>query len=409
MQSGQELKPLHPASLEDLAKLRGEQRPFYSLYLDLRAQAGERLLDRFDALVQQTRQAKRLGAAADHEIAEVRRWLEQQQPGEDKGLAYFYHAQLNYQQAFRLPVPVLDRLVVQDRPFLRPLKNLLDEFQCTLLALIDTGTAQLARMWLGSVEVVDQMEAIPVTSGTLEDGMEYHARAVAQRVKDLWQKQPCGRLALGGSAAGVTALRGALPEDLRQHLAGEVLLQPHAGIEEMVPLAGEVEAEAEQQLEARRVQEFAALAAQQDGTTVSGLEQTMLAVRSQRVRLLLVEEDYHQEGGECPSCGFLGRGEEGICLLCGMALRPEADIIEVAVKRVRAYGGEVEVLRSQDQRRALAESGHIAALLKPRGALPVERTVSNQQILAKDGKLYMDALHDEAIEQSFPGSDPPAW
>jgi len=226
---------------------------------------------------------------------------------------------------------------------------------------------------------------------------------VAEHAEAAWRKHNCARLVIGGSDEMLSLLREEIPEALRQHLAGEVRLSPQAEIEDILAQVLEIEGELERRLEAQRVEELTTTAS---GTAVLGLEQTLLAVKGKKVRLMIVEEDFHQAGGECPNCGFLEVEEQEICQLCGMALRPEPDIIEPALKRVLDKGGEIEILRSQEMRHAMEPYGRIGALLYDAGT-PPEKETANQKNITRDGEIDHEVLHDETIEDSFPASDPP--
>jgi len=170
---------------------------------------------------------------------------------------------------------------------------------------------------------------------------------------------------------------------------------------EFQALEQEMASEQEKQIEAQRVEELLTRASS-GGTAVLGSHQTLLAVRDKRVRLLVVEEDFHQPGGECPNCGFMATGEQDVCLLCGMALRPEQDIIEVALKQVLDQGEEIEILRSPSLRHALEAHGRIGALLKDSIL-----DSAKQQAITREGEAVQDVLRDETVDESFPASDPP--
>lgn len=406
---------IRPIELQALSEIQNEQGPVFSLYLDLRRErrvAGNPL-ERFQNLLRQAEQQRKLDQDPpeyrqqwEQETNRIRRWLETDPLRGGLGLALFSSEAAGLWRTFLLPVPVMDRLVVRDQPYVRPLELLLGEFKCTLVALIDAGAARLVEVSLGQAEEVDRVESVPVT-GTLQGEDNPHVSAVIERMEEAWQDLGCDRLVIGGSDETLDDLRDTLPEPLRERLVGEVRLSPLAPMEDLLDEMIEIDTEREQQIEAQRVEELVSRVENTE-PAVLGLEKTLLVVRSGKVRLLVTEEDYHREGGECPNCGFLAEAEEKQCLLCGMALRPEPDIIEVALKRVLDAGGEIEVLRSQRTRSALASHGHIGALLYESGR-PHEKDASGRATLARDGKINPDALHDEAIQESFPGSDPPSW
>lgn len=412
--SGNTNNSIFAMNLQALSEIRSEQGYVFSLYLDTRPEqiAGESLASRFDRFLQQTGQQRKIHQAEPAERDEwnrnadqIRTRLEGEQPVQGPGLAIFSSLASDLWQVFNLPVPPADRLVINDCPYVRPLEILLAEFKCTLVILADTGSARLIQVYPGAAQEVDRLasEAVPVEAGA-EDPNRF-ARSIVERIEAAWREKKCERLVLGGSAEALALLENHLPDPLRPHVSRSVRLSPQAGLEDILTQVREIENEQEHNLETRRVEELLAGGRPEDDSAVLGLEQSLLAVRSKKVRVLVVEEDFHREGGVCPNCGFIGEGLEGVCLFCGMALRPEPDIIEAALKHVLDQGGEIEVLRSPQAKGALAEHGHIGALIYSAEALT--KDVSNRKVI--DGEANPDALRDETVEESFPGSDPPSY
>jgi hypothetical protein len=325
---------------------------------------------------------------------------------ENKGLAIFSSLDADLWQVILLPVAIRDQLIVKDRPFIRPLEVLLSEYACTLAILADQSTARLLVYDVGRVEEITSSQPVPVTGASANSAHD-RIRALVSEAEAVWNERGCTRMVIGGDSQTIQALREALPEALGERLIGELPVDPQIGHGEFRSAMIEIEADFEHDLEKQRVEALIS-GAQGGGNAVLGLEQTLLSVRGGKVRLLVIEDGFHLEGGECPSCGFLGEGKEGVCLLCGVALRPEPDIIEAAMKRAIDTGGAVEILRSPEWCKALAAHARIGALIETEGA-PEVKDYANRRIMSKGGKINRDVLHDEAIEESFPASDPPAF
>ncbi len=123
-----------------------------------------------------------------------------------------------------MPVPVSDRLIAADRAYVRPLEILLGETQCTLLVLIDEGTARLIKVTLGTAEEIASIQAMPVTGDAFGSGFQPVARMIAERAEAAWQELPCAFLAIGGPDEPLRNLRAALSETLSEQLIGTVRL-----------------------------------------------------------------------------------------------------------------------------------------------------------------------------------------
>jgi peptide subunit release factor 1 (eRF1) len=424
------------SDLEALAQLRNANAPVFSLYLDLdpERRVSEPPLSRFKSLLRQAKQLPgkrgeelRPGPQSrayrkqwEEEADRLRACLETQQPLQGRGLAVLSSLSAGLWRAFRLPVPVRDRLEVADRPYLRPLAALLDEFEGYLVVLIDSGRARFIETRLGTAEEVADVESdVPPATGNISEktghrhdtSLHRHAKSVAMRTEGLWRRLNCDGLVIGGTEEALGELRDQLPNALRERLAGELHLSPKVEIDHILDRVLEIEREHERRVEAQRVEELITTA-HKSGPAVLGLETTLLAIVEGRVRLLVVEEEFNSAGWECPNCGFIGAAQQEFCPLCGTALNAQPDVVELALERVLNQDGDIEVLRSPESRQALAQYGRIGALLRYgwRSPLPVkEDELSDQTNAAQEGTTNREELIDEALKETFPASDPPFW
>lgn len=369
------------ADLEALAAVRSDDAPVFSLYLDLRPErsATEPPQLRFKNLLRQAEQQmrpeqqshayrKHWAEEAEHLYA----WLEPEQSLRGRGLTLLSCQPLDLWRAFQLPIPVRDRLEVANRPSLRPLATLLDEFESYLVVLIDASTARLIAVRLGAAqEVGGVQDPVPPATGNLVEKtghrhdtyLHRHARAVAARAEAFWLEHGYDWLVIGGTEEALGELRNQLAKGLHEQLVGELHLSPQVELGHILACVRKIECEQERQVEAQRVDALIT-AAHKGGAGVLGLEATFLALMEKRVQLLVVEEDFALAGWECPNCGYLGATPQERCPLCGTVLRAQPDIVEPALVRVFEQDGDLEVLRSQASRQALAPYGRIGALLR---------------------------------------------
>jgi peptide chain release factor subunit 1 len=367
--------------LETLAQIRSPEPLIFSLYLDLRPEGrkDQPPLPRFKNMLrlaeQRIRPDQRSHAYRElwaDETEYLRDWLENEQPFQGHGLVLLSCQSIGLWRTFQLPVAVRDRLEVDDRPYLRPLATLLDEFERYLVVLIDAGTARLSEVRLGAaVELADVQGYVPPATGNIAEKtghkhdtyLRRHARHVVERAEETWRERGYDWLVIGGTEEALGELRDHLPKAMRQRLAGELHLSPQAELGHILDHVLEIAREQERRVEAQRVGELIT-AAHKSGMGALGLDATLLAIVEQRVRLLVVEEDFAQPGWECPSCGYLQSARTEACPICEMTLNPQADIVEPALERVLDQDGDIEVLRGPESRQALAQYGRIGALLR---------------------------------------------
>lgn len=369
------------ADLEALAAVRSVDAPIFSLYLDLRPErrTAEPPQIRFKNLLRQAEQQVRLDQQSRlyrkhwaEEAERMRSWLDAEQPLRGRGLTLLSCQPLGLWRAFQLPVPVRDQLEVTDRPYLRPLVTLLDEFESYLVVLIDASMARLIEVYLGAAVELTKLpgNVQPATGDIVEKTghrhdtyLHRHACAAAAHAEDFWLAHGYDWLVIGGAEEALGELRNQLAKVLRTQLAGELYLPPQVELGHILACVLKIECEQERQVEAARV-EALITAAQKHGPGVLGLEATLLALMEKRVQLLIVEEAFAHAGWECPNCGYLGARQEEHCPLCGTRLNEQPDIIEPALERVFEQDGELEVLRSEAARQALTQYGRIGALLR---------------------------------------------
>jgi peptide subunit release factor 1 (eRF1) len=417
------------ANLEELTKAQSDHAPVLSLYLDLNPERRmtEPPLTRFKVLVREAEQQIQLGQQTKayrknwhQEIDQIRDWLETQHPLQGRGLALLSCLSIGLWRVFRLPLSVRDRLEVSDRPYLRPLAALLDEFESYLVVLIDARRARFFALRLGvAEEIADVENYVPPATGDIvektghrhETYLHRHVKSVIQRTEALWREQGFDWLMIGGTEKALAELYNQLPRALHARLAVGFRLSPKTDTAKILECILSVEREHEQRMEKQRVDQLIPTA-KKGGAAVLGLEASLLAVVEERVQMLIVEEEFRPAGWACPNCQFMGATEQETCPLCGNRLKPEPDIVELALERVLHQDGEVEILRSDETRQALEGHGHIGALLRYAYSLPSEGPTEEERLRAQkeeSERAHLEQKMDEALEESFPASDPPYW
>ncbi len=371
---------IHDDDLTQLRELHSATWPIWSLYLDLsperRQQAPLRL--RFKTLaraaeehsdIQQRPTVARAAFAEDQ--ARIDAFLASAPEIEGRGLAIFCSSELGLWRVFRLPVAVTDRLEIADRPYLRPLLTLIDEFERYLVVLIDAGTARFTDVFMGAIEDVTALTThvqpasgdwVEWTTHRHDEQLRRHARSVVARIEARWQEQSYDWLVIGGTEEARGALRQELPKTLQERLAGELPLSPQIELPRVLERVLQIEREHEQRIEAERVETLITTALK-GGPAVLGLDDTLQAVMEERVQILLVEDGFTQPGWTCAYCRSLGVRSEPACPVCGASLSTVEDVVDVALERTLEQRGAIEILRG-DARAELARHGHIGALLR---------------------------------------------
>lgn len=367
--------------LTELKEFHSEHYPVLSLYLDVRPpeRQNRKHLLKFKQLVCEAQEQlnaayRQRMDAFQAEVEHLQAWLEYGYDRTGQGLVVYTCKEHGLWRAFRLPVAVRDRLIVGDRPYIRPLVTLADEYERYAVLLVDKKIARLFIVYMGEIEeyteVLDQVIPRPRAGGwSAEKHQRHHDLHVLQHVKNavdvlerFYPAEESDWLVIGGTEEPVAELRSQLPKTLQGRIAGELSISLSASTDEVLARLLEMEQEVERQVEAERVEQLITTALK-GGPAVLGLEDTLMAIVESRVMMLIVEANFREPGLECQDCHYLTTVENPSCPLCGAAMIPQVDIVECAVERVLDQQAQIEVLCGE-ARAHLAEHGHVGALLR---------------------------------------------
>jgi len=376
---------IRTADLERLVTFNGGRHGVLSVYLNL---APARQLRRsyrtaFNDLVK--RLEEQLDAerrtALQEEVARVWQYLDAEPP-RGQGLALFSCAPRDFWQAYHLPVPVADDLRFGATPYVRPLLDVLDEYERFVVALVDKEKARLFSVFMGEIE--EERELFDVVPGRHDQGgwsqanyqrhhemhVHWHLKRAAEALAALFRRHPFDRLVLAGPEEATSELRRLLPRPLRAKVAGTIPAELFAGEAEILRRTLEIERELEREAEERIVDELEELNAA-GGRATCGVDATLDAIWQGEVRRLVVAEGTQLAGTECPQCGRLARAGYGAearpgahCPLCNSTLVLLDDVVERAAERVLDEKGTVEVVHGAAAHRLSQHCGGLGAFLR---------------------------------------------
>ncbi len=312
-------------------------------------------------------------AALDREAARVRALLDEGPRG--RGLAVFSSTPRDFWQVWPLPVVVAEGCYLGRRPYLRPLLDVLDEYERYAVALVDKEKARLFLVELGEIEEQEQVDDL--VPGKHDQGgwsqanyqrhheahVYWHLKRVADALVHLDRRRPFARLVLAGPEEATAELERILPRHLRAKLVRRIPAETFAPAEEILRRTLEIERDVERAAEERLVAEVLETAAA-GGLATYGLAPTLEAVWLGRVHLLLVADGLRSPGSECTSCGRLGADVPAACPACGGSVRRLDDVVERAMERALDEGGRVEVVHDEPGARLRGTAEGIGAVLR---------------------------------------------
>lgn len=314
------------------------------------------------------------------DVEAVIRYVEHEYGGQGRGMAVFSCADQSFFRAFPLALPVPNLVHVSDRPSLKPLVNLFDNYGGYGVVLVDKQGARVFSFHLGELreqegtlgQTVKQTKhggASTLTGrkgGTggqtqhVDEIIERNMKEAAEFAVHFFEQNRVRRILIGGTDDNVTLFRSHLPKAWQSLVVDTFAMPMTASHAEVLAKALALGREAEIQREAKLVEDMITLAAK-GGGAVTGLEETLSEVNNAKVQLLVIEEGMTEVGYRCKACGHLTSHSGKVCPVCEGEMVGQHDIVELAVSAVMRAGGEVEVVHHNPR---LQQAGQVGAMLR---------------------------------------------
>ncbi len=361
------------------------ESPVLSVYLDVDQSKAVNLNRGFEASLKHMLQSiegqledKQARTQFQEDAGRVWEFMARYEP-HGKGLVLFCDASEDFWWHHEVRAPLLNDAHWAETPYLRPLLELLDEYERYGVILTDHKRSRLFTVFMGEIEEHhDAFARAPVrhlkTTGTdrmwsqmhfqrrSEVHAKWHLKHVAEMMAHLADEYALDRLILAGTVEATGELRRLLPKRLESKIVAVLPLAVEAKQHEVLEETLAVEERVERERERRLVEELI-VAAEKGQQAVLGLEATIVALQEHRIWRLVYAEGYRAPGAECANCGELVAGQRQACPYCGGSLIAIEDLVERAGEKVFELGNEVEQVRGEAAAR-LRECGRIGAYLR---------------------------------------------
>lgn len=316
----------------------------------------------------------------EEDVRLVERYFDHEFDWRGRSVAVFSCAADDFFRAYSLAVPVRSRVRLGERPYFKPLADLLDSYGGYGVALVDKQGARLFSFHLGELREQEGLMGESVrhtkrgggsqspgrrggTAGMSDYGEEVTDRNLkesADFAAAFFSENNVRRVLIGGTEDIVGRFQGYLPKAWQSLVVGTFAMSMNAGHMEVLEKALEIGHEAENRREERLIKTVITGAAKGRGG-VTRLDDTLQAIHEGRVHTLLFREGLRTPGSRCDGCGYISAQVKGKCPYCSGNLLTIPDAVEVAVRKVMQTGGDVEVLHEDHD---LAAYEHIGALTR---------------------------------------------
>jgi peptide chain release factor subunit 1 len=365
--------------LQELIAFDGDDSQVVSVYLntDTGEQSSETIKLRTRSML------KEAGDFAE-DAEKIEAYLDLSFDWSKPGLAIFSCAEKDFFRSFPTAVSFRNRVRISAKPHVKPLAHLLEYYANYGVIVVDKVGARFFEYHLAELqdksgtmgEDVRKTKsgigssragggAMPTGSRGgpnrgAEEIVHRNMREAAEAAGHFFAGKAIRRLFIGGTAENVAQFREYLSKQLQSRIAGTFAIDMTAGEHEVRAQTIELLQEANARREESLVQNMITSAAKGINATI-GLDSTLKAVGEGRVQTLVISDGYRTPGFVLNGSSFLTADKNAeVPYGEGSWLRVN-DIVEAAVQRTMAQGGQVEIVSENAQ---LEEVGQIGALLR---------------------------------------------
>ncbi|HKA17517.1 MAG TPA: hypothetical protein VKN18_04290 [Blastocatellia bacterium] len=310
------------------------------------------------------------------ECRRIRQFLRDYMP-KGKSLVVFSDSQQGFWWQRDLQVALPSGLRWSQKPWVRPLLELVESHDRIAVVLLDKQRARIFASDTGEIEQqIEILSDVPnrhsttgkdhiMSQGQMErdhdNHVQSHAKRTADELSSLIDRLKLERVVIGGPVEATSVFIGSLPKRIQQMVIGTISAPVDAGTYRVMNEVRDVQDKAEQEDEAKIVDAMITAAMKGD-KAVLGLSDTLFAIQEGRVYRLVVARDYRAEGKECGSCHVLIADGLDTCSFCGGKLDAAPDLINRASHRVLDMGGKIQLVAGEAA--AKLASARIGALLR---------------------------------------------
>jgi peptide subunit release factor 1 (eRF1) len=364
--------------LNELVEFRSDRSPVLSLYLNV--DPTQQTTDQYRLSLRAL--LKGITDEADSaDIEAVERYFDFEYDWQGRGVALFSCQDPGFWRSYSLAVPVDNHAYVAQRPYIKPLTDVLDAYGRYGVILVDREGARMFLFSLG--ELVDATGTLGeevrrakhggasgvagMRGGVTARSARREEATVLRNLKEMAEaterfctSNGCTRLVLGGTEGNVSQFLDILPKALQDKVIGTFAVDTGAPVAEIQVRSMELIEERAQQRETELVKEMIAGWRRGSGAT-AGLSDTLAALQEHRVGTLLVAAGFEASGYRCESCRYLMLTEREVCPLCSSAVEEVEDLVDTMTRRALEQAVDVELVRGNQD---LEEAGAVGALLR---------------------------------------------
>jgi len=294
-----------------------------------------------------------------------------------KGLAVLSSSAISFWREYHFGIPVKNELIVDKTPYMKPLIDILDNYQRYAVLLVGKESARIFVIHLREIVEYGEVHTADVPGKHKKGGwaalaqnhyerhIDYHVgmhlKEVIEKLDSFLGGEYIGRLILGGSDEAVSMVTGMLPKTILDKVIGTVKVEMFAKGPEVLAKVEPIVIEYEKNKEKETVDALVT-GAMKNKNAVLGLEDVLHALHQQKVMKLVFLKELKASGYSCNSCGYLTVQKADPCPYCKGEMDMVDYLIDLAGEKAIGQGARVDVLTEDNEK--LREAGGIGAFLR---------------------------------------------
>jgi peptide chain release factor subunit 1 len=293
-----------------------------------------------------------------------------------QGLAILSAQEKDFWKEFHLSLPIKNELIIDNTPYIKPLLDILDNYQRYAILLVGKDSARLFVIHLGEIEEYTEVHTDDVpgrhkkggwfslSEKSYERHTDYHVglhlKDVIRQLEGFLSREYVGRLLLGGTEEAVTKVKGMLPKKLAKKVIGTFQAEMFANSKEVLRKAEPLLRVAERKKDEKTVDDLLTRAMKNESAVI-GIEDVLHTLQEGRIMKLLFLKDFKKSGLTCQNCGFLTVQAISNCPYCKGKTKRVNYIVDLLAQKAVEQGALIEVLADNKK---LKDAGKIGAFLR---------------------------------------------
>jgi peptide chain release factor subunit 1 len=371
---------LNRKELKEIAKMTTGNNYFVSLYLNTNPMTNTKnnyVIHVKNMFKQTTEQLnKTVMKRVQGDIDKINAYVHANKRIFKKGLAILSSQEKKFWREFHLSLPIKNEIIVDNTPYIKPLLDILDNYQRYAILLVGKDSARLFIIHLGEIEEYTEIhtEGVPgkhkkggwfsLSEKSYERHIDYHVelhfKDVIKHLEQFMSREYVGRLVIGGSEEAVIKIKSMLPNKLADKVIGIFQAEMFANSKEILKKADPLLRSFEKKKDEETVDDLVTKTMKNENAVI-GIEDVLHTLQEGRIMKLLFLKDFKKSGLTCKNCGFLTVQNVSACPYCKGKTKKVNYIVDLLAQKAVEQGALVKVLTDNKK---LKDAGKIGAFLR---------------------------------------------